>query len=776
MQQQQLEILLGKMTLDEKIGQLVQLDGAFFSDKSEERTGPMSSLGITDKELVNVGTVLNIAGAAECRHIQNSVMSRHRLHVPTMFMADVIHGYQTIFPIPLALGSAWNTEAVRNMAQVSARESSVAGLSLTFSPMVDLVRDPRWGRVMEATGEDPYLNARLAEAMVQGYQGDDLLNDTDRVAACVKHFAAYGAPVAGREYNTVNMSERQLREMYLPGYHAAINAGAKTVMTSFNTVDGIPATGNKHLLRDILRDEWGFDGAVISDFNAIKELENHGVAEDDRAAASMALEAGVDIEMMNLCYLRELPGLVESGRISESLINEAVMRVLNLKNDLGLFEHPYRGADEVRERNVIFGDEHRSAARTVADQSIVLLKNNGAILPFADYNDECIESDGSFESVTSDESGTSYVPAADVSAAIALAGPFALSHDVLGSWSFHGRQQDSVSLADGMRAFSGNRLLVAREYCDYFNPSAAAIEEAVDLAQQADTIVLALGESSQMTGEAASRTDIRLPQAQIDLFNAVHAVNERIVVVLFNGRPLDLSAIDDAQAIVEAWFLGSDSGNAVADVLFGSVNPSGRLSMSFPSNVGQIPVYYNGDNTGRPYESAPDEKYVSQYIDCGNDPKYPFGFGLSYSSFTYDGPTVTGMVDDLQECAHGCSDASITRVTRADVLDMPKFDVEHPLTIHVDVTNTSDVDGIETVQLYVRDLIGEVVRPVKELKGFSQVFVHAHESVTVNFTLDESAVRYVHPDLRVSSDLGEFDIMVGPNSRDLSAPIRVRLV
>ncbi|MCH4209900.1 glycoside hydrolase family 3 N-terminal domain-containing protein [Bifidobacterium sp.] len=775
MQHQQLADLLAQMTLDEKIGQLMQVSGDFFSDNAEERTGPMAQLGIADEELANVGTVLNIAGAEECRRIQTSAMRRHRLHIPTMFMSDVIHGYETIFPIPLAMGSSWNPAMARRMAEVAARESSVAGLSLTFSPMIDLVRDPRWGRVMESTGEDPYLNARMAEALVHGYQGDDLLHDTDRVAACVKHFAAYGAVVGGREYNTVDMSERLLRDMYLPGYRAAVAAGAKTVMTSFNTVDGMPATGNRRLFRDILRGEWGFDGVVISDFNAVRELIAHGVAEDEREAARLAIEASVDIEMMSVCYLRSLADLVAAGEIDISLIDDAAMRVLTLKNDLGLFEHPFRGMDEARERQLIGCDEHRAEARQVADCSIVLLKNEHDALPLGCGCDvgtgsgavhAGAGSGSSSVAETASEAGSIGVeahaadgasisagtePAVSPAITVALAGPLASSHDVLGAWSFKGRPQDAVSMAEGMESLSaeyGVNLLVARQECDYFEPSQAAIGEAVELARRAGKVVLALGETSAMAGEASSRTNIALPQAQIDLFNAVKAANAHVVVVVFNGRPLDLGAIGDAEAIVEAWFPGSEAGSAVADVLYGAINPSGRLSMSFPQNVGQVPVYYNADSTGRPYEGAPGEKYVSKYLDASNYARYPFGFGLSYSSFVYGAPLVSSAT----------------------------FDAEHPLDIAVTVTNDSDIAGIETVQCYVRDKVGQVVRPVKELKGFRQIELAAHETGTIHFALQESDVRYVHADLGERSDPGAFDIMIGPNSRDLSAPLRVTLV
>lgn len=728
MQQNQLEQLLSQMTLDEKIGQLTQVTGDFFSDKAEERTGPMSQLGLGDEELSNVGTVLGVTGAAERRRIQTEYMKRNRLHIPTLFMGDVIHGCRTIFPIPLALGSSWNEDAARKMAEVSAREASAAGIDVTFSPMVDLVRDPRWGRVLESTGEDPLLNGRLAAAMVKGYQGGDdaegLGERTDHVAACVKHFAAYGAAIGGRDYNTVDMSERVLRDMYLPGYKAALDAGAAMVMTSFNTVDGIPSTGNKHLMRDILREEMGFDGVLISDFGAVKELIAHGVAADETEAAKLSIEAGTDIEMMTICYMRHLREIVENGSVDEALIDEAVMRILKLKNDLGLFENPYRGVDEETESKVTLCDAHRQSAREIAGESIVLLRNERKTLPL-------------------DEGGH-----------VALAGPFAASHDILGAWSWKGVCEESVTLRDALREADGSEgwLSVAQHTGNPLDVDEAAVAEAVELAKRSDVIVLALGEPQEWGGEAASRSNISLPKTQIDLYHAVRdAAGDhcRVVVVLFNSRPLVLSDIADADAIVEAWFPGTEGGHAVADILLGGVNPSARLSMSFPVNVGQIPVFYNCENTGRPFNpETPDEKYQSKYLDVSNDPAYPFGYGLSYSEFSY-GPVA---------------------------VSSNEFAAGKPLEASVEVANVSDVDGLETVQLYVRDIAARVSRPIRQLKDFKRVRIAAGETVTVRFTLDEADVRYVHPDLTEASDPGEFDVWIAPNSRDLGAAARVSLI
>lgn len=703
MEKTQLQDLLGQMTQAEKIDQLQQLMAAFYSEKAEEKTGPMGDLDLTEENIKNAGSTLGISGAKEAIRVQKSYMENNRLHIPTLLMADIIHGFRTIFPIPLGLGATWDVAAAEKMAEISAKEAAVSGLHVTFSPMVDLVRDPRWGRVMESTGEDPFLNSRFAEAFVKGYQGEDLTHDFMRVAACVKHFAAYGAAIAGRDYNTVNMSERQLRESYLPGYHAAIQAGAKLVMTSFNTVDGIPATGNKWLFRDVLRDDLGFEGTVISDWGAISEMIPHGVAANEKEAAELAIKAGVDIEMMTSTYSHYLAELIAEGRIDAGLVDEAVLRILELKNDLGLFENPYRGADETAEAALILCEDHRQAAREIAEKAIVLLKNE-AVLPLK------------------------------ATEKVALVGPAAASNDVLGAWSWQGQKAEAISLA---QAFAKDQSVVSgTETFDYFTPSEAAVAEALTLAKTADKVIVALGEADWMSGEAASRTDIRLPQAQLDFFKKILAVNENVIVTLYNGRPLDLRELDGAKAIVEAWFPGTEAGHALKNILTGAVNPSGRLSMSFPESVGQVPVYYNTDNTGRPYESAPDEKYVSKYLDCSNYAKYPFGFGLSYSNFNYSQLTLSSDTMTASES----------------------------LVASVTVTNDSAVAGVETVQLYLRDLVGEVVRPLKELKGFQKVSLAAGESKTVRFTITEDLLRYVHPNQIASSDVGSFTLTIGGSS------------
>lgn len=706
MEQEKLQSLVFEMTLEEKIDQLLQLAGTFYSSNAEEKTGPMLDLNLGENNINNAGSILGVSGAAEAIRIQEDYMKKNRLGIPTLLMADIIHGFRTIFPIPLALGASWDLIAAEKMAEISAKEAAISGIHVTFSPMVDLVRDPRWGRVMESTGEDPYLNARFAEAFVKGYQGTNLKNDFYRVAACVKHFAAYGAVLGGRDYNTVNMSERQLRESYLPGYKAALDAGAKLVMTSFNTVDGIPATGNKWLFRDVLRDEFNFNGVVISDWGAVKELIPHGIAEDEKKAAELAIKAGVDIEMMTTCYTHYLKELIIEKKISENLLDEAVLRILELKNDLGLFEHPTRGAS-VSKENVILSKEHRQIARDLAEKSMVLLKNDH-MLPLSKKEK------------------------------VAILGPGAKSKDVLGAWSWQGKMSEAISLVEGAKEISSN-ILVSREEYDYFNLSKAALDEALELASQADKVILALGETEWMSGEAASRSQITLPKDQIDLFRAVQKVNPNIIVTLYNGRPLDLNEINDAAAIVEAWFSGTETGSALANVLWGIYNPSGRLSMSFPENIGQVPIFYNCDNTGRPMEVTPDEKYVSKYLDVSNYAKYPFGFGLSYSQFVYSNLAIS----------------------------QNKLNSSEKITIQIDVTNTSKIAGEETVQLYIRDLVGEVVRPIKELKGFRKIKLNGNETKTVSFIITEDMLTYVHLDQSSYADQGKFIAMIGPNSRDV---------
>ncbi|MFD0586533.1 beta-glucosidase BglX [Paenibacillus sp. GCM10027627] len=703
--------LVSQMTLDEKIAQLIQLAVPFYEGAVGEGqiTGPMESLGISEETIHNSGSVLGMAGAQDVINVQKTHLQHNRLGIPLLMMADIVHGFKTIFPVPLAIGCSWDMELAEKSAQIAAKEAAVSGVHVTFAPMVDLVRDPRWGRVVESTGEDPYLNAEFSRAFVRGFQGDNLASDMDRVAACVKHFAAYGAAEAGRDYNTVDLSDRQMREFYLPAYKAALDEGCEMVMTAFNTVDGIPATGNSKLMRKLLREEWGFDGILISDWGAVRELINHGIAADEEEAALKSIKAGVDIEMMTACYVKNLSALIERKEVDEALIDEAVKRILTLKQKLGLFENPYRAADPEKEEEIVFCDEHRAAARELAAKSCVLLKNEG-VLPL---NRET---------------------------KLALIGPFATNGDVLGPWSWTGSKEEAITLEAGIRGkLSAAAKLPVAEGCGIEAITDEQLEQAVAAGKDADVIVLALGEHSDMNGEAASRADIKLPQAQLELVRRVKALNKPIVAVLFNGRPLDLHGLfDEADAILEAWYPGSQAGEAVADLLFGDVNPSGRLTMSFPYSVGQVPVYYNAYNTGRP-QGAPDAqvRYVSQFIDIPNEPLLPFGFGLSYSDFVYGEAKLSG--DVMTESSS--------------------------IQVSVSVTNKGSVAGVETVQLYVRDMSGEVVRPVKELKAFRQISLQPGESAEVEFVLTEEQLRYYHSDLSHESDAGAFVAFVGPNSK-----------
>ncbi|WP_175987687.1 beta-glucosidase BglX [Bacillus sp. Marseille-Q1617] len=712
MNEHKLTSLVKEMTLDEKIAQLTQLATPFFKGASDggQITGPMADMGITDDMIENTGSVLGASGAKEVKNIQRKHLEDNRLGIPLLVMSDIVHGYKTIFPVPLAIGCSWDLELAEKSAEIAAKEASASGVHVTFAPMVDLVRDPRWGRVMESTGEDPYLNSEFARAFVRGFQGNDLTNEKDRVAACVKHFAAYGAAEGGRDYNTVDMSERELREIYLPAYKAALDEGCEMVMTAFNTVFGIPATGNKKLMRSILREEMGFDGILISDWGAVKEMIPHGVAEDEKEAALKALTAGVDIEMMTSTYVKYLRALVEEGQLDESLIDEAVQRILTLKEKLGLFENPYRGADEELEEELVMSASHREAARDLAAKSAVLLKNEG-VLPL------------------------------DKNQKIALIGPFAENGDILGPWSWLGSKEDAVTVKEGfLQKIDPSQLSVAKGSA-IETITEEQIQEALEAAKDADVIVLALGEDSEMSGEAGCRADIKLLGAQLELIQRIKELGKPTVSVLFNGRPLDLHGVwDQTDAVLEAWYPGTEGGSAVADLLFGDRNPSGRLTMSFPYSSGQIPVYYNHYNTGRP-KGAPDaqERYVSQYLDIPNSPLFPFGFGLSYTEFKYD-------------CLK---------------LSNETLGYEDSLEISITVTNSGKLAGEEVVQLYVRDVSGEVVRPLKELKDFRKISLEAGETKEVTFALKEEQLRYHHSDLTFTSDPGTFIAYIGGNSKEV---------
>lgn len=718
-----LEELLKSLTIEEKVGQLLQLAPFLFNDNNKgEITGPMKDMGIGANEINNAGSVLGISGAKEMKEIQYEYLAKHENKIPLLFMADVIHGYRTIYPIPLALGCSWDLEMAEESARVAAKEAAAGGIHVTFSPMVDLVRDPRWGRVMESTGEDPYLNGLYARAFVRGYQGD--LTSHENIAACVKHFAAYGAAEGGRDYNTVNMSERNLREYYLPAYKAAIDEGARMLMTAFNTVDGVPPSGNEWLMRDVLRDEWNFDGVVISDWGAVAELIPHGVAEDGKEAAEKSIKSGVDIEMMTPHYVHHLKQLIEEGKVDERILDEAVLRILQLKKDLGLFENPYRGADEELEAKLILCDEHRESVRRAAEKSMVLLKNEGVLPLSKDVNK------------------------------VAVIGPFADNHMILGGWSWQGRFEESVSLKEGLiNKLGADRVLVANG-CESEIPervktamSEEGFEEAIRVAKEAEVVILALGEHFDLSGEGGSRTNIKLPNVQEKLAKKILELNKPTAVVLFNGRPLDITELSgQVTDILEAWYPGTEGGNAIANVLFGDVNPQGKLTMAFPYNVGQVPVYYNCFNTGRPkvkeygdIHTFGDERYCSHYLDAPNVPLYPFGHGLSYTIFSYGEATI-----------------SKTAITEND-----------KLTVKVTVKNDGKVAGIETVQLYIRDISGSVVRPVKELKGFKKVTLAPGEEEEVSFEINEEMLRFHTLRNGFASEKGKFVAMVGTSSRDV---------
>ncbi|MCM2676898.1 beta-glucosidase BglX [Alkalicoccobacillus plakortidis] len=705
MERQKVKQLLSEMTIEEKVGQLTQFAGLFYSTQTNDVpvTGPVD-FPVNDEIIETSGSVLGIAGAKKLIDIQKTYLEKSRLNIPLLFMADVINGFETIFPIPLGLGATWEPSLIEELQAVSAKEATSAGLHVSFAPMADLVRDPRWGRVMESTGEDPYLNGLFAEATVRGLQGEDLTQNSEHLAACVKHFAAYGAAEGGRDYNTVDVSERELREMHMPAYKAALEAGVKLVMTAFNTVHSVPATGNQALLRGMLREEYGFEGLVISDFGAVQELIPHGVAEDETEASKKALLAGVDIDMMSLCYSHSLTQLIKEKKLDESLLNEAVERVLHLKNDLGLFEDPYRGTSEKREKSTLGHASHKELARTVAEKSSVLLKNND-ILPLTKET------------------------------TIALVGPYADNNDLLGEWSIFGNMDETATLKDKLQeAFP---TLTFAKGSDLYERNQDLLEEAIHSATHADVVVLALGEGRDRSGEGRSRSSITLSPSQIELAKKISELGKPVVVTLFNARPIDLTELEPyVDAILECWHPGSEGASAIVNLLIGDANPSGKLTMSFPRATGQIPVYYNAYNTGRPLPAGSEERFFSRYIDIPNEPLYPFGYGLSYASFEYSEARSNG----------------------------DKFDRKQTLQVEIDVTNTCNVEGEEIVQLYIQDPVAEVTRPVKELKGFKKITLAPNETKTVSFEISEPMLRYHHSDLSYSSDPGTFYVFINGSS------------
>ena len=709
--------LLGKMTLEEKIGQL----SLYSTDWGS--TGPTIREGYkNDIRSGACGNLFNAHTAGFVRELQKIAVEETRLKIPLLFGYDVIHGYKTIFPIPLGEAASWDLEAIEKSARVSATEAAAAGLHWTFAPMVDISRDPRWGRVMEGGGEDTWLGCRIAEARVRGFQGEKL-GDSNAVLACVKHFAGYGAPIAGREYNTVDMSERYFREYYLPPYEAAVKAGAATVMTSFNDYDGVPASGSKYLLDNILRKEWGFQGFVVTDYTTINEMVLHGVVADEKEAGELALNAGVDMDMQGGVYQQHLKQSLGEGKITQAQINESVRRILRLKVELGLFEDPYKFCNTEREKKTLLAPEHRAAAREVARKSIVLLKNEQQTLPLKQGQK------------------------------IALIGPLGDNKsELIANWSGAGNANDCVSLREGMANVQSVNITQVLG-CDFEGADKSGFAAAIRAAEQSDVIVVAVGEKAIMSGEAAARTELGLPGVQEELVLELCKTGKPVVVVLMNGRPLAIPQIaEKATAILETWWLGTEAGNAIADVLYGAYNPSGKLPMTFPRSVGQVPIYYNYKNTGRPFD--PNSKWTGKYIDQSNAPLWPFGFGLSYTTFSYSEPKV--------------------ELKSGGDLKSPPDSPNALLTVAVSVTNTGKLPGEEVAQLYVRDLIGSVTRPVKELKGFQKIMLQPGESKELKFNLTEKDLSFYRQDMTFGREPGEYEIMVGGNSEEVKK-IKVRL-
>ena len=695
--------LIRIMTLDEKIGQMV----LFTSDW--DVTGPTIREGyLDDIRSGRCGNIFNAYTVDYIRELQRVAVEESRLGIPLMFGYDVVHGHKTIFPIPLGESCSWDLDLIRRSASAAAAEAAASGLNWTFAPMVDISVDPRWGRVSEGAGEDPYLGSLIAAARVKGFQGENLANPLT-VLACVKHFAAYGAPFGGRDYNTVDMSERQFREFYMPPYKAGVDAGALSVMTAFNEYDGVPATGNQYLLKDLLKGEWNFQGFVVTDYTSINEMVHHGYARDEAEAGVKAVNAGVDMDLQGEVYFSYLRGLVDSGFVREKTIDNAVRRILNVKAKLGLFDDPYLYCDRARENQVVSNPEIKALSRDAARRSMVLLKNEGC-LPF-DRGDR-----------------------------IAVIGELAASRrDLLGSWKAAGEWDDMNSILDAVRAYNGAANVIYAEGCRKIGSDRSGFSEAMDAVAQADKVLMVIGEDWDWSGEAASRTDIGVPGIQSELLKMIASAGKPVAVVLLNGRPLVLEEESkDADAILEAWYPGTMGAEAVTDIVFGQYNPSGKLTMTFPRSVGQIPVFYYEKNTGRPIY-LPNDKYKSKYLDSPNEPLYPFGYGLSYTDFKYSNL----------------------------ILSSPKMKKGHTIDATVTVTNIGSRTGEETVQLYIRDLIGSVTRPVKQLKGFQKLVLAPGESRTVTFTIDDEMLSFWRHDMTFGIEDGDFKVMVGGSSSDL---------
>jgi beta-glucosidase len=716
--------LMAKMTLDEKIGQLN------LPTSGDITTGAANSSNVAKNiEEGNVGGLFNIKSAQKIKEVQIIAVEKSRLKIPLLFGMDVIHGYETTFPIPLGLSCTWDMNLIERSAQIAAQEASADGINWTFSPMVDISRDPRWGRVSEGSGEDPFLGSQIAKAMVKGYQGKDLASN-NTILSCVKHFALYGASEAGRDYNTVDMSRIKMYNDYFPPYKAAVDAGAGSVMASFNEIDGIPATGNKWLMTEVLRKQWGFKGFVVTDFTGIPEMMAHGMG-DLQTVSALALNAGIEMDMVGEGFLTTLKKSVAEGKVTVEQIDNAARLILNAKYDLGLFQDPYKYCDVKRAQNEVFTNANRLEARAIAAQSLVLLKNNNQLLPLK------------------------------MSGTIAIIGPLAdAKENMAGTWSVATNMDKAISLIAGIKEVAGsttNVLYAKGSNLDYdaafeekatmfgktlhrdSRTSEELLAEALKVANQSDVIVAALGESAEMSGESSSRTNLEIPQAQKDLLQALLKTGKPVVLVLFTGRPLVLVQENETvPAILNTWFAGSEAGSAIADVLFGNENPSGKLTATFPRSVGQIPLYYNHKNTGRPLgnKEGKFEKFRSNYIDERNEPLYPFGFGLSYTTFDYSKLKITA----------------------------EKMNFDGKISVSVEVTNTGNYDGKEVVQLYIRDLVGSVTRPLKELKGFEKIALRKGEKKTVIFEISIEDLKFYNSDLQFVAEAGQFEVFVGGSS------------
>lgn len=713
---QKLVSLIKEMTLQEKVGQLNFPVGDLFM------TGPTMETTQSDKfdDQIREGRItglFNIYGANYTKRLQKIAKEESRLGIPLLMGADVIHGLKTMFPIPLAEAASWDLNLIEKTARIAAIESTAVGINFNFAPMCDIGLDARWGRVAEGAGEDPYLAGLISAARVRGFQGENL-KAPDTLAACVKHIAAYGAPEGGRDYNSVDISERRLRETYLPAYKKAIDAGAATVMTSFNDLNGVPCTGNVFLLRKILRDEWGFKGMVVSDWASISEMAVHGTAANHADAAKQAILAGTDMDMMADAYINFLPDLVEKGEVSEEILNEAVYNVLKLKYDLGLFDDPYLYSVEQIEEACVFTPAHREVALKMAEKSIVMLKNDSQLLPLKTSKQK-----------------------------IALIGPLANNRsDMNGTWSFFADPNAPVTMLEGLKNAGENEIEYAHG-CELYSSTEEHFAQSIEVAKRADVIVLAIGESAVMNGEAASRTDIGLPDNQLELAKQLKALGKPMVVLLSCGRPMAIPWLaDNADAILVTWALGTEAGNAIANVIYGKVNPSGKLPISFPRNVGQVPIHYQMKNTGRPYlgnnqEPASERIYSSKYRDVQNSPQFPFGYGLSYTRFKYS---------KLNQ--------SVTIISN-----------DESLKVSLTVTNIGDREGEEIVQCYVRDLVASVTRPLLQLKKFQKVFLEPNQRKLIEFEINKNDLELVNNSIEWVTEPGDFSLFVGPNTLDLQS-------